>query len=103
MTHPRSFQLHEGKSGAAITVLLSLRASKNEVKEILKDGTVKIELTALGESKANEALVDFLSEILGVTTKSIEILAGETGKDKLVTIIGLDATLVQQKIVKSIS
>ena len=100
----RQFHLHDGKMGSAITVRVTPRASKNEIFEILDDGTVKIRLTSPPSGgKANQALLDFLAEILEVPKTKMEIVAGETGKDKLVTISDLDSATVQERILKKIS
>ena len=42
----RSYHLHDGKKGAALAVRVTPRASKNEIVDILSDGTVKVHLTA---------------------------------------------------------
>jgi uncharacterized protein (TIGR00251 family) len=68
------------------------RSGKNEVAGVLADGTVKIRLAAPPvEGKANEALVRFLAETLGVRPNRIEIVGGATGRNKLVVIAGLEA------------
>ena len=55
---PRDFHLHDGKKGAALALRVTPRASKNEIVEVLSDGTVKVHLTAPPvEGKANEALL----------------------------------------------
>ncbi len=97
----RKYHLHSGVKGSAIAVRVTPRASHNEIAEILSDGTVKIRLTAPPvEGKANEALVQFLSEVLDVSTSRIEIVAGETGRDKLISIQDMDAELVHAKILQ---
>lgn len=99
----RKFNLHDGKMGAAITVRVTPRSSRNEISEILDDGTVKIRLTAPhNEQKTNQALITFLAEVLGVTTGQVEIVAGTEGHDKLVTITDLDKGAVQERILKHI-
>lgn len=103
MTTDRNFDLHDGKFGAAITVRITPRASKNEIAEILNDGTIRIHLTAASvENQANLALVQFLATILQLAPASIEIVAGHSGKDKLVTILGLDSSTVHQRIIKNL-
>ncbi len=52
------------------------------------------------EGKANEALVEFLSEVLEVPRSRIEIVAGQTGRDKLVSILDLDAQTVHERILR---
>lgn len=96
----RKYRLHDGKKGAALAVRVTPRTSRNEIVEIQSDGTVKIHLTApANEGKANEALIKFLSEILGAPKSNIDILAGATGRDKLVTILNMDAVEVHNRIV----
>jgi uncharacterized protein (TIGR00251 family) len=95
----RTFQLHGGQMGAAIAVRLAPRASKNEISEVMEDGAVKIRLTAPPvDGQANAALIEFLSGVLGVPKSKIEIVGGLTSRDKLVTILGMDADTVQKKI-----
>jgi uncharacterized protein len=96
---PRRFHFHDGQKGSAIAVRVVPGASKNEIAEILSDGTLRIRLTARPvEGKANVALIDFLSKILDVPRSKIAIVAGETRRDKLVTILDLDSEALQKKL-----
>jgi uncharacterized protein (TIGR00251 family) len=96
----RKYRLHDGKKGAALAVRVTPRASQNDIVEIQSDGTVKIHLTAPEhDGKANEELIKFLSEILGAPKTHIEILAGASGRDKLVTVLDMDADEVHSRIV----
>lgn len=100
----RKFHLHNGQKGAALAVRITPRASKNEISEILSDGTVKIRLTAPPvEGKANLALVDFLSDVLGVPASRIEIVAGATGRDKLISVLDMDAEALHQRILQHLA
>ena len=101
-THP--YHLHNGQKGSALAIRVTPRASRNEIVEILNDGTVKIRLTAPpAEGKANLALVEFLAEVLDLPSSRIEIVAGATGRDKLVSILDLDAETVHQRILERLS
>ncbi len=96
---PRKFHLHDGEKGAALAVRVTPRSSRNEITEILNDGTVKIRLTAPPvEGQANEALVQFLSDVLKVPASRIEIVAGQTGRDKLITVMDMDLAALQERI-----
>ncbi len=104
MEKQRAFHLHNGKLGAAISVRITPRMSKNEISEILEDGTIKIRLTAPPvDGKANQALIEFLSKILQVPASSIDIFAGQTGRNKLITIMNLDSDEVHNRIMQNIS
>ena len=95
----RNFHLHDSKGGSALAVRITPRARKNEIVGISDDGTVRVRLTSpAAEEESNPALIDFFAEILGVSPESIEIVAGRTGRDKLISILDLDAKSVQQKI-----
>lgn len=99
----RSFHLHDGKTGSAITVRVVPHASRNAISEILEDGTIKIQMTAQhNQQKENQALVNFLAEILYVDPTQIEIVAGLSGNDKLMTITNLDQRAVQERIFKQL-
>jgi uncharacterized protein (TIGR00251 family) len=95
----RKFKLHNGKHGAALTIRVTPRARKTELGGVLEDGTVRIRVAAPPvEGKANKALVKYLSELFGVRKNKIEIVAGEKGLDKIISIDGMPATEVEERI-----
>jgi uncharacterized protein len=103
MTTERKFQMHDGKKGAALAIRVTPRANRNEISEVLADGTVKIRLTAPPvEGQANEALVKFLAGVLDIAPSKIEIVAGERGRDKLISILDLDANTVHARILQNL-
>ena len=94
----------DGRRGSALPVRVTPRASRDEIVQILSDQTVKIRLTAPPvEGQANEALIKFLSKVLGVPKSSIEIVAGATGRDKLVSIVDMTVDEVHSKILQHLS
>lgn len=96
--------MHNGRTGAAIAVRVTPRASQNAVVEILHEGTVKIHLTvANDEEQINKALIEFLAKVLGIPASRLEVVAGKSGYDKLVSIIDLDAQAVHERILKSLT
>lgn len=100
----RTFHLHDGQRGAALAVRVTPRASKNEIVEVLSDGTVKVHLTAPPvEGKANQALLKYLSDVLDIPISQIDIVAGATGRDKLVSIVNMDAATLHRKILENLS
>jgi uncharacterized protein (TIGR00251 family) len=95
----RSYLLHDGKKGAALAVRVTPRASKNEIVDILSDGTIKVHLTAPPvEGQANTALLKFLAKVLDVPLKQLEVVAGTHGRNKLVSVIDMDAVTLHKKI-----
>lgn len=100
----RDYRFHDGKSGAALTIRVTPRARRNEIVEILSDLTIKIRLTAPPvEGKANNALIKYLSEVLDIPSSKIDIVAGDTGRDKIVSIIDADSDAIHKKLLKQVS
>ena len=74
-----------------IEVYVQPRASKTELAG-LHGGTPKIRVAAPAvENAANRALVAFLAERLGVPKRSVRVVAGGTGRRKILEIDGTDA------------
>lgn len=95
----RKFHLHDGRRGVAMAVRITPRASRNEVTAIQEDGTVKVRLAASPkDGDANTALVKYLAEVLGVSAAKIEIVAGETGRDKLISVLDMDKDELQNRL-----
>jgi uncharacterized protein (TIGR00251 family) len=95
----RKFRLHDGKQGAALTIRVTPRARKTEIGELMADGTLRIRIQQPPvEGKANDALIKFLSEILDVRKNRIEIVAGNRGLDKIISVLDLSAQEVQRRI-----
>lgn len=100
----RKYRLHEGKTGSAIAVRVTPRAGRDRITEVLDDGTIKIQLKAAPvDGEANEQLIGFLAKTLHVARSSIEIIAGTTGRNKLISIIGMDAATVHDRIVAQLA
>ena len=96
---PRKFVLHDGQRGSALAVRVTPRASRNQIVGVLNDGTIKVHLAAdPSDDKANALLVDFLAEVLGVPKSRVEIVAGETGRDKLISVLDMDGETVHQRV-----
>ena len=88
-----------GRFGSALAIRVIPGARQNEITDILDDGTIRIRLTAPPiEGKANAALIDYLSKILDVPKSAIDIVAGHTRRDKLVSILDIDAETIQERL-----
>lgn len=69
------------EKGLVIKLKIVPNSSKNEV--IIEDEFIKVKITAQPvENKANKALVEYLSKLFKIPKTSIEILKGETSKEK---------------------
>jgi uncharacterized protein (TIGR00251 family) len=96
----RKYVLHDGKRGSALALRVTPRASRNQIAGVLSDGTVKVHIAAdPAEDKMNGELLAFLAEVLGVPKSRVEIVAGESGRDKLVSILDMDTETAHQRIV----
>ncbi len=74
------------------------RASRDKIAGF-HDGAVRIRLTAPPvEGAANEALVALLSSVLRVAKRDIELLSGQTARNKVVSVTGLSAEEVEARL-----
>ncbi len=81
---------------ALIAVKVTPRSSRNQIAGKEKD-VYRVKVTSAPvDGKANDALVGFLSERLGVPKRDIEIVSGNTGRLKRVRVRGLTAGEIDQ-------
>jgi uncharacterized protein (TIGR00251 family) len=83
-------------NSATFAVKVVPRASKNQIVGMEGDA-IKIRLNAPPvEGKANEALVKFLAETLGVSRAQIEIVRGHASRRKVVRVRGVTAEQIEE-------
>ena len=85
--------IKETKDGIVANIKISPNAKKNEI--IKSDTEVKIKITAQPiDGKANKALIEYLSKEFKIPKTSIQIIKGETSKEKTVLFKTLDSDKV---------
>lgn len=84
--------------GVTLSIRVTPRSSRNRVDGLVGDA-LKIRLNAPPvEGKANEALVEFLADTLGLPHRAIRLEAGAQARLKRVRVMGLDASTVEQRL-----
>ena len=79
-----------------VSVRVQPRASRNEVAGEM-GGALKIRLQAPAvEGRANEALIDFLAELLKLPKSAVRILSGDRSRIKRVEIRGVSKRQIEQ-------
>jgi len=77
--------------GAVLSVRVLPRSSRNELAGET-GGALKVKLTAPPvEGAANKGLIKLLASVFKVPKSSVEIISGETSKNKKVRILGVKA------------
>jgi len=91
-------KITEAEAGVAFAVRVVPRASRNEIVGVHGDA-LKVRLTAPPvEGRANEALIAFLAQRLGVRKSQVEIVAGATSRRKVIRVIGVLAQEVEERL-----
>ena len=73
--------IREVDEGLIIRLKIVPNSSKNDI--ILEEDFIKVKITAQPiENKANKALVEYMSKTFKIPKTSIEILKGDTSKEK---------------------
>ena len=94
----KNLNIHEEDEGVLFTVKIIPASSKTALAGLL-EGTLKIKISAPPQKgKANQALIRFLAEKLGVKKNSIKITSGQTKEIKTIKIAGLSAQKLQNKL-----
>ena len=96
MTRSLSSYLRVVKEGIVLEVFVAPRAKRTQVVG-LHGGFPKIALAAPPiEGRANEELLDFLKELLGVPGRNLELVRGDSSRRKAVLIRGVPPERVVQ-------
>jgi len=86
---------HDTTGHTRFTVHVQPRASRTEVVGMHGDA-LKVRVAAPPvEGAANEELVRFLARQLGVPASAVRVVAGESGRRKVIDVAGLDAAVVR--------
>ena len=95
----REFRFHNGGKGAALAVRVK---SGSKIDQVLKDGTVVVNLTTSG-TEINQKLLGFLAVELDIESNRIQIIAGEEGKNKLISVLEMEPEDIQRIILDRVS
>jgi uncharacterized protein len=90
--------LNESAKGITFAIKVHPRARKNAVTGIVGDA-LKLALTAPPvEGKANQAVIEFFADLFEIPRSSVTIASGETSRNKVVRISGINQTMVEQRL-----
>lgn len=89
--------------GVIINLRIVPRAAKNEICGI-HDEAIKVRLQAPPvDGKANKALIKFMAKTLGIRQSDIEIISGESSRNKRVHVSGLTAAALMAEVSRQMS
>ena len=97
----REFRFHDGARGAALAVRIVSGTDKNEIRKVLKDGTVFVHLKGKPKNQ-NLELINYLSSELKISINRFDIIAGDDGNDKLLSINNIEPIQIQNLLLEKI-
>jgi uncharacterized protein len=90
--------IRDSSSGVELDVRVIPRARKTEMAGT-RDDAILVRLAAPPvEGAANEALIAFIAEWLGVPRRAVQIVAGDRSRRKRVAVAGLSAELIRARL-----
>jgi uncharacterized protein (TIGR00251 family) len=98
MSHPAV-----GIRGDSVTIRIKVhpRAKKNAITGLVGDA-VKLSLTSPPvDGKANQACIEFFAELLNVSRRAVSIIAGQTGRAKVIQIAGVTLDRVEAALAEA--
>jgi uncharacterized protein (TIGR00251 family) len=85
-------------AGLTLRVRVQPRSARNALSGE-RDGALVVRLTAPPvEGAANEALARLLGKALGVAPSAVRVVSGATGRNKVVSVAGLDAATARERL-----
>src|SRR5436853_4760103 len=82
-------EIHEREGAVSFLVRVQPRASKEEIAGEM-EGALKVRLQAPAfEDRANDALIEFLAQLLKTSRTAVRILSGERSRTKRIEIRGV--------------
>jgi uncharacterized protein len=90
--------IRDTTSGATFAIKVHPRAKKDAITGEVGEA-LKVALTAPPvEGKANEACLRFFADLLRVPRSSVTIAAGESSRNKVIRVHGLNAAQVEERL-----
>lgn len=84
---------------ALLHIRVQPKASKNEIGDVLEDGTLKVRVTAPPEDgKANAAVIKLIAKRLKIAPSALEITRGHTSRNKTIDIAELADDELRQRL-----
>ena len=93
----RNFRFHDGEKGAALTVKVIPRGGEIGIANIREDGTLVVHVPQ-SVVDDNQRLIHYFSKFLEVEKSKINIVAGQDRSEKLLSIVDMEPSHVQEKI-----
>ena len=95
--------VHETPTGVSFAIKIHPRAKKSAITGELGDA-LKLAVAAPPiDSRANEACIEFLANLLDVPRSSVTIASGESSRRKVIRVAGLSADEVRRRLSGSLS
>ena len=93
-------EIQERDGAAIVSVRVQPRASRDELAGEM-NGALKVRLQAPAvENHANDALIEFLAQLLKTPKSAVRILSGDRSRFKRIEIRGVTAQQIQALLVK---
>jgi uncharacterized protein (TIGR00251 family) len=90
--------LTETKDGVCLAIKLQPRASRQQIGG-LHGSELKVSVTAPPvDSAANQALVEFIAELLDLPRSKVELVRGQTSRHKTILLRSVSSAVVLEKI-----
>jgi uncharacterized protein (TIGR00251 family) len=86
----------ETDKGITFSIRVQPRASRSEISGQI-DGVLKLRLAAPPvDGEANEECIRFLSKLMGIGKGQVEIVSGQTSRNKIIRISGITKAQFEQ-------
>lgn len=96
----RNFKITDARGGTAIPVRVVTQSETSGLAGVQEDGMLKVRLMAspAGDPAANAELIALIADALGIPYNKIEIVAGASAREKILSVEGLTTDEVEARL-----
>ncbi len=96
----RNFRITDARGGTALPVRVVTQSETGGLAGVQEDGVLKVRLVAspAGDPAANAELIAIMSDVLGIPPNKIEIVAGASAREKILSVEGLTTDEVESRL-----
>lgn len=96
----RNFKITDARGGTAIPVRVVTQSETSGLAGVQEDGVLKVRLMAspAGDPAANAELIGLIANALGIPHNKVEIVAGASAREKILSVEGLTTDEVETRL-----
>lgn len=90
--------LREDEAGVVLKIRVKPRARRNAIVGVRNDALLVAVTAPPEQNRANDAVITLLADVLDLPKSKVEILSGQSFREKLVRLYGISASQCRERL-----